>query len=86
MATFVLAATATPARVIGCRQDCRRLIGGWVIHDYKAIGSKGEYAESALGECRARLKEHSIFDANSDPTYFSQAIPSLSRSLAEFSA
>jgi len=38
MATLVLAATATPARVVGCRQDCGRLSGGWVIHDSKATG------------------------------------------------
>jgi hypothetical protein len=38
MATFVLAATAAPARVIGCREDCGRLSGGWVIHSDKATG------------------------------------------------
>ena len=38
MATFVLAATAAPARVVGCREDCGSLSGGWVIHAYKATG------------------------------------------------
>ena len=38
MATLVLAATATPACVVGRRQDCRRLSGGWDIHAYKATG------------------------------------------------
>lgn len=38
MATLVLAATATPARIISCGQDCGRLSGGWVIHAYKATG------------------------------------------------
>jgi hypothetical protein len=38
MATLVLAATATPACVVSCRQDCGRLSGGWVIHEDKATG------------------------------------------------
>ena len=38
MATLVLAATATPARIVGRRQDCRRLSGGWVNHSDKATG------------------------------------------------
>ena len=38
MATLVLTATATPARVVGCREDCGRLSGGWVIHSDKATG------------------------------------------------
>ncbi|GDX20362.1 hypothetical protein LBMAG07_12830 [Actinomycetes bacterium] len=38
VATLVLAATATPARIVSCGQDCGRLSGGWVIHAYKATG------------------------------------------------
>jgi hypothetical protein len=38
MATLVLTATATPARIVSCGQDCGRLSGGWVIHAYKATG------------------------------------------------
>ena len=86
MATLVLAATATPARIVGRRQDCRRLSGGWVIHDYKAIGPIGEYAGFALDECKTQLTEQITIDANHQRIYFSQAIPSLSRSLAAFSA
>ena len=40
MATLVLAATATPARIVSCGQYCGRLSGGWVIHAYKATGKK----------------------------------------------
>ena len=43
MATFVLTSTATPARIVSCRQDCGRLSGGWVVHTDKATGKK--YAE-----------------------------------------
>ena len=85
MATLVLAATATPARVVSCRQDCGRLSGGWVIHSPKAIGSIGQYAELALVERKTQLTEQIVIDAKSHQTYFSQAIPSLSRSLALFS-
>jgi hypothetical protein len=38
MATLVLTAAATPARIVSCRQDCGRLSGGWVIHRDKATG------------------------------------------------
>jgi hypothetical protein len=53
MATLVLAATATPARIVSCRQDCGRLSGGLVIHAYKATGKKDcELAESIhVGFC-----------------------------------
>ena len=38
MATLVLAATATPASIVSCGQDCGRQSGGWVVHPYKARG------------------------------------------------
>ena len=38
MATLVLAATATPARIVSCGQDSGRLSGDWVIHIDKATG------------------------------------------------
>jgi hypothetical protein len=50
MATLVLAATATPARIVSCRQDCGRLSGGWVIHIDKATGKKDcELTETIFG-------------------------------------